>query len=154
MPIFFLDTSALVKRYLDEKGSDVIDGLFENLLDNDALVISQLAVVELKAVFRRLLKGKVLREQQVKILLSEFVDDRAAMSASVSVDPALMEESAALLDRHALNAGDAIQLASALKLRSTFPGSELVVVVTSDADLSEACAGEGFRVLNPELNRV
>ncbi|MBF8266320.1 MAG: hypothetical protein HW384_2184 [Dehalococcoidia bacterium] len=31
MPVFYLDTSALVKRYVQEKGSEVLDELFDNL---------------------------------------------------------------------------------------------------------------------------
>ena len=31
MTIFYLDTSALVKRYKTEEGSDIIDNLYDNL---------------------------------------------------------------------------------------------------------------------------
>lgn len=96
------------------------------------------------------MKGKVLREPQMRILFSEFLRDRAAISVVVEVDTRLMEESSAVLDHHALKAGDAIHLASALRLKPSAANMEPVVLVTSDRELSDAGGAEGFEVLNPE----
>ena len=43
MKYFFCDTSAIVKRYHEEKGTDYIDRLFEG---GDKIVISVLTIIE------------------------------------------------------------------------------------------------------------
>ena len=153
MPVFYLDTSALVKRYVQEKGSEVLDELFDRLQDTDFLTISLLAVVELKSVFKRLVKGRILRETQMAVLLSEFSSDQAAISEVVEVDTRLLEEAALILDRHSLKAGDAIHLACILRLKGVAPAAD-VIVFTSDGELSVACMAEGFEVLNPEDDKT
>ena len=153
MPVFYLDTSALVKRYVQEKGSEVLDELFDRLQDTDFLTISLLAVVELKSVFKRLVKGRILRETQMAVLLSEFSSDQAAISEVVEVDTRLLEEAALILDRHSLKAGDAIHFACILQLKGVAPAAD-VIVLTSDGELSVACMAEGFEVLNPEDDKT
>ncbi len=62
MPIFYLDTSALLKRYKTEAGTSVIDRLFKLLeKPHNKAAISFLTVLEVIAAGRRLLKGGVLR---------------------------------------------------------------------------------------------
>ena len=149
MPVFYLDTSALAKRYVQEKGSEVVDELFDRLQDTDFLTISLLAVVELKSVFKRLVKGRLLRETQMAMLLSEFSSDQTVISEVVEVDTQLLEAAALILDRHSLKAGDAIHLACILRLKGMAPAAD-VIVFTSDGELSAACMVEGLEVLNPE----
>ena len=45
MKVYFLDTSALVKRYHQERGSEVIDALFAE--QDRRIVISDLSIIEL-----------------------------------------------------------------------------------------------------------
>jgi len=153
MPVFYLDTSALAKRYIQEKGSEVVDELFDRLQDTDFLTISLLAVVELKSVFKRLVKGRLLRETQMAMLLSEFSSDQAVISEVVEVDTSLLEEAALILDRHSLKAGDAIHLACILRFKSVAPAANMIVV-TSDQELSITCIAEGIEILNPEDDKA
>jgi len=39
MAIFYLDTSALVKRYKTEEGSEMVDNLYDNLPSGNSLAI-------------------------------------------------------------------------------------------------------------------
>ena len=49
MPNYFIDTSALAKRYHKEKGSDGMDRILEQ--PGSRSLISHLAIVELESVF-------------------------------------------------------------------------------------------------------
>lgn len=59
MTVFYLDTSALVKRYKTEEGSDIIDYLYDNLPRGHSLATSFLTVLEFVSAIRRLLKSVV-----------------------------------------------------------------------------------------------
>ncbi len=50
MSLFYLDSSALVKRYKTEKGSVAMDVLFEQKTSDDRLATSFLAVIEITGV--------------------------------------------------------------------------------------------------------
>jgi predicted nucleic acid-binding protein len=54
MTIFYLDTSALVKRYKTEEGSDMIDNLYDNLPRGHSMATSFLTVLEFVSAIRRL----------------------------------------------------------------------------------------------------
>lgn len=46
MPVFYLDTSAIIKRYYLEQGSDIVDELFEQPLPGDGFHTSFLTLLE------------------------------------------------------------------------------------------------------------
>ena len=50
MALLFFDTSALVKRYYEEPGTETVDTLIEG---DKTIVISSLSVVETVSAFRR-----------------------------------------------------------------------------------------------------
>jgi len=59
MTIFYLDTSALVKRYKTEEGTDIIDYLYDKLPKGHSMATSFLTVLEFASAIRRLLaEGK------------------------------------------------------------------------------------------------
>lgn len=61
MSNYYLDTSALVKRYIDETGSAWLRALVDPAL-SPVLVVSQLLIVEMASAFnRRLREGTVNR---------------------------------------------------------------------------------------------
>ncbi len=59
----YLDTSALVKRYLEEEGSEKVDSLFNESYDKSVvLVISQWNIGEAAVVFDKYQNRKVIRD--------------------------------------------------------------------------------------------
>lgn len=70
--IFYLDTSALLKRYKTERGTDVIDRLYASKED---LLTSQFACVEVAAVATRALKGKVFDGDTYMKFMGSFTHD-------------------------------------------------------------------------------
>jgi predicted nucleic acid-binding protein len=62
----YVDTSALVKRYISEAGSDTFDAFF---LDRAPLAISRLTIVEMRcALARRRLSRQISAELEAQVL--------------------------------------------------------------------------------------
>src|SRR5205823_8639603 len=73
MPIYFLDTSALVKRYVAEIGSDWVIGQCQPGTDN-TIIISQATLVEAVTAFCR-----KAREENLSQRITEDERDRNIM---------------------------------------------------------------------------
>jgi len=76
MAVFYLDTSALVKRYKTEEGSDIIDYLYDNLPKEHSLAASFLTVLEFVSAIRRLLKGNRISQDDFETIISTFSERR------------------------------------------------------------------------------
>lgn len=64
MTVFYLDTSAIVKRYRTEEGTEFIDRLFEKIeKSKHRLATSFLSVLEFISALRRLLKAKEITRE-------------------------------------------------------------------------------------------
>ena len=108
----YFDASALAKRYVREKGSAKVG----RLLSSDVPATSRLSSVEIaSALVRRSREGSISEAQRDRGLAA--VDADLAAMLVVELTPAIVTRAQALLRRHLLRAGDAIQLASCLYLR-------------------------------------
>ena len=141
--VYYLDTSALVKRYLSESGSAFVSQLFGSQRKPGTFFASALTYVEMVAAFTRRVP------QAPESALQQFVLDWRGFR-KVPVDADIISRGAALAQLHRLRAADAIQLASALRLAASLPGISLL---TSDAEMLLAAKAEGLQVDNPNLYR-
>lgn len=73
MPPYFFDTSALVKRYHEEQGTDNIDIIFTE--STDALVISNITIAELTSAFARKKEEGFIDDNALQHCLSSFSRD-------------------------------------------------------------------------------
>ena len=136
--IYFLDTSALVKAYVREHGTEEVRKLFRR-----PLAISMLSVVEVRSGLRRREREGALSPAHVDAILSAIKVDFAEMWA-VEARKGVLESAAELLDRHPLRAYDAVQLASATAIQRR---AKAVTFVCADAALNQAATAEGLRTL-------
>jgi hypothetical protein len=120
--LIFMDTSALVKRYIDEEGSAEVDEYYTN--DN------RIAIAPITEMgFHSALKRKVVNES---ISSSTYDDAMAAWQMekqsydSVPFDDRLRQCAISTLKRHQLRTLDALQLASAI-MADLDDGDEFVV---------------------------
>jgi uncharacterized protein len=139
-PVVFLDTSALVKRYVAEQGTRFVAQFFEPITQAAAIFVSTLTYVEVIAAFSRRLPAPPETLNQL------FVDDYRRSMEKIPVSAAIIERAATLSRIHRLRAADAIQLASALRIASTVPK---LILLTTDAEMIMAAQAEGLRVDNP-----
>ena len=141
--IYYLDTSALAKAYLQEAGSVIVRALWGR---NDVLATSQIAYAEVLSAFNRRLREKSFTQEGYADLVSSFETDWKLL-VHVDLAPGLEPIVRRVLERHALRGFDAIHLASAIRSqRKELP----VTFVCADKLLTEAARKESFQVLVPE----
>lgn len=136
MRLVYVDSSAAVKRLVDEPESDAFDRfLGARLKAGDELVSSALLVLEL----HRLAFRESLSRLEVQVVIRNF--------STVAISRAILETAAGI--RHHIKALDAIHLATALALREADPGEGVATVVTYDAAMRRTAEQLGFEVLAP-----
>lgn len=149
MNIYFVDSSALVKRYNREPGSRWVDGL----LAENAVHVSPITSAEVIAALARAGKaGKAARALSTHQI--ELFREDIAYGIIAVVKPAmeLFDRAATLAARGDLRGCDAVQLAAALHLREALQRAELdvdVIFVCSDVDLNRAANALGLISQNP-----
>jgi predicted nucleic acid-binding protein len=144
MARYFLDSSALVKRYHQERGSSEVADLL-NKPDN-RFFISRLALVEIHSAFARLVREQTLSESDFKSLILRLDADVASGLFSVAAISSRRLDSAALLLRtqgltQSLRTLDAIQLATAQALNNR---STLAAFIAADKKLLASATAGGF----------
>nr|WP_275974183.1 type II toxin-antitoxin system VapC family toxin [Argonema galeatum] len=145
-----MDTSALVKRYIPETGTDWILSITDPATGKD-LAIAQITWVEvLSALSRRQRQGSISADR-FDLTLQDFRVDFENLYQVIEVDRSLIEIAGQLVIQYPLRAYDAVQLASALRVQSllaSLPDIELVFV-TADDRLINVAQTEGLVTDNP-----
>jgi predicted nucleic acid-binding protein len=139
--IYFLDSSALVKRYVREGGTDAVARLFRR---RSKLAASGLALVEVpSALFRRARQGD-LRMDQARAQAEQLAAD---LDELYVVEPrkTVLELARELVERWPLRTYDAVQLGSAIRLARA--SGTAVTFTCADRGLASAAVGEGLRAL-------
>ncbi|MEG4521119.1 MULTISPECIES: type II toxin-antitoxin system VapC family toxin [unclassified Microcoleus] len=148
---YFLDTSALVKRYVPELGSNWIQSITVPAAGN-FLAISQITWVEVCSAFSRRQREGTLSVDEVDQLMVDFRTDFENQYEVLEVDRTLIEIAGALVMQNPLRAYDAVQLASALRFQSTtlvsVPNTQLVFV-SADNRLLDIAQSAGLATDNP-----
>ncbi len=147
MALYYLETSALVKLYVYESGT-------ERLLDltaSDAghrFAILSLAEVEFRSAIRRRQRGGEIPDSAADELIESFRRHSEGKFLIQSFSDSLLDVALALIDSYPLKGHDAVQLAGYLVLRSV-SGTEEPTFVCSDKVLLSAARNEGCPVLDP-----
>jgi predicted nucleic acid-binding protein len=152
MPVFYLDTSAILKRYRTERGTDVVNELYESQTRNDALITSHFSCLEFESVAARALKGNLLSREAYNVMLGSFADDLTRSLHLIEMDGETINYAVVGAREHGLRAGDALQFGAAYLGLKRSPGLDYVFV-GSDKELARAVAGfTDLEVLNPEAD--
>lgn len=107
----FFDTSAFLKRYVFESGSDDIENLCYSA---DNIGISILLPVEAIATFNRLKREKKISSKQYAQINTAFFSDIRDM-AVLPIDPIVIKKSIAAIEKSPLKALDAAHIGCALE---------------------------------------
>jgi uncharacterized protein len=148
LALYYLETSALVKLYVREAGTERLLELAARSSDS-RLVILSLAQVELRSAIRRRERNGEIPSAVATGLLEAFARHLQTRFVNQGVTDYVLDRAIALVDHHALRAFDAVQLAGYLVLRTATPGAEAPTFVCSDRDLLAAAKQEGAAILNP-----
>ena len=139
----YLDTSALVKLFIDEAGSQQV-AVAASLAETCAT--SRIAYVEFcSALARREREG--LEVGVAEGIRSSF-ETKWRDLVVVELNRAIAVRAAGLAKTHALRAYDAVHLACAQEIHETMPD---MVFACFDERLNQGAKGQGMRVLFPIL---
>jgi predicted nucleic acid-binding protein len=146
---FFIDTSALAKRYLSETGSNWVRSWI-NPEANNEIIISALATVEIHSLLmRREREGSITSLERTSMLndFQEHVQDEYLI---IDLDDEVLDRARNLLSRHSLRTLDALQLACALEV------SHLLQIIptflSADTRLRTAAAAESLPADDPNAH--
>ncbi|RIK74840.1 MAG: nucleic acid-binding protein [Planctomycetota bacterium] len=148
MSAFFVDSSAIVKCYMDERGSEWMRAAALPDSGNDVF-ISRLASVEIVSSIAR--RSRSLTDQDAAALYDAVKFDVDNLFSIVEFNEGLATSAMAIARTYGLRALDAIQLSSALKLQSlrSAPGLPTLTFITADGELAAAAVAVGFKVIDP-----
>jgi predicted nucleic acid-binding protein len=138
--MLYLDTSALVKLYVDEPMSQELMAAVD---EAEAIATSLLAYVEVRAAFARARREARLTAQAYRHIVDAFVEDWTRYVV-VEVTDRIVKEAGDLAGHRALRGYDAIHLASALSLRERV--SSTVTFLAFDRELTVAAKREALRL--------
>lgn len=149
----YLDTSALIKRYVAETGSEWVRALADPTSGN-LLLTSRLTIVETRSALARRRREAPIGDDDHSLLLRVLASHALAQYHFVEVEAPVVELAGTLLDRHILRAYDAVQLASALIIDQALVAAGLspLVFVAADDRLLIAAQAEGLPTDNPNLH--
>lgn len=149
MAVYFVDSSALVKRYVQEVGTPWVRRLTHRGQAHE-IYLASITPVELTAAVARRRRGKTLSAPQASSILSRFRKHLAGRYTVLELTPVLLAEAMRLANSHELRAYDAVQLAAVLELKRQWVDAGIsVVLVSADQDLNDAAAVEGLTVEDP-----
>lgn len=154
MNYFWLDSSAMAKRYVPETGTPLINRLFSRV-QADLLVCLLECVGEVISVFVRCRNGKVISATAFRQASSRFDSEIVHRGDFAKVYPTKLQMAASwkLIRQHSINSTDALILKCALdKAAGLRVDGDDLVLVSSDLRLIRAAKAEGLLTFNPETD--
>jgi predicted nucleic acid-binding protein len=148
---YFVDSSALVKRYVQETGTAWVRRLTRHN-PSTIIYIARITVVEVtSAVARRRRGTPPLAPSRASSILRRFRQHLDGRYTVIEITPALLDEAARLANSHTLRAYDAVQLAAAREInrKEQDAGFPPVTLVSADRDLNTAATAERLTVEDP-----
>jgi uncharacterized protein len=146
LALYFLDASALVKLYVQEPGTDRLLPLVDNQSENRFAVLA-ISVVELRSAIRRRQRAGDIEASVAIAILESLQRHMESRFLRQAVNDTVIDTALEMIDRYALRAYDAVQLAGCLVISRT--PAEAFTFVCSDHRLLEAARSEQLKVLDP-----
>lgn len=146
--MIYLDTSALIKRFVDEKGSSFVQAIVTR---RGPIATAKIAYAEVFAGLTRKMREGHLSSAQYYLACRQFEGDwQAYIRVELHDDLLLLARD--LIRRYPLKGFDAVHLASALSLNNAI--DEEVTFAAADRRILRAADAEGLRAVNVEIARV
>lgn len=146
---YFLDSSAILKRYLAEQGQRYIGELLSG--PDAVFYIAQIAAVEVASALTRQATSKQIRKHRAQTALTQFRNDRTNVYRVIAITDPIIESAMQLAETRTLRAYDAVQLATVLTIARQGVGLN-VTFVCADEALNKVARSEGLAVENPTLH--
>jgi hypothetical protein len=159
--VLYLDSSALIKHYVNEAGTDALNArLREEVAGLRSVFTSVLTYAEMHGAFARLTRDKPISTDESARLHDSFDADWVLSISPIELESNVLGIARNLLKELPLRSADAVHLASALWLRDMarlsmkpdqYKGP--LVFVCSDKRLSKAALQKQIEVFDPETKK-
>ena len=141
--MIYLDSSALVKRYTEEAGTDSVKSI---LATSGLITTSKLTYPEILSALMRKVRSGEIEKKTFHGIVDKFDKDWDHILV-LDFHNDLLPIVKTLIEKHPLKAADAIHLSSALWLKLS--SKVAVTFVASDSNLVKAAEAEKLQVMNP-----
>jgi uncharacterized protein len=151
--VYFFDSSAIVKRYVEETGTDWVVGI-TNPEEGESIYVARLTGAEVVSAIARRGRGGDISQDDVTRAIADFRYDFARAYHVLEITSALITRAMSLAENHALRGYDAVQLAAVLEVNDrcldlSIPAPTLV---SADKALNAAAGAEGLVVDDPNVH--
>lgn len=143
--MLYLDTSGLVKLFVQEEGTDRLMRFIDQQGQPELAIVSIAKVEFHSAVQRRYREGDIDQDQR-NLLLQRFEDQVSQYFITQPTSSVVTSVATNLLEAYPLRAYDAIQLAGCLCIQAASK-----VFICADNRLISAARGQGLTVFNPTV---
>jgi predicted nucleic acid-binding protein len=130
--ILYLDTSALVKRYIQEAGTDEVIALLESA---ESVGSASLTKVEMAAAFEKTVRQGWVKRKIAMQAWQDFLDHWSSFTR-LNTSSGSIDRASALAWEYGLRGYDAVHLACALLWKETLETQ--ITMATFDRDLWQA----------------
>ncbi|MBA7678211.1 hypothetical protein ES703_86483 [subsurface metagenome] len=138
--VAFFDSSAIIKRYIKEIGSEIVDDLIDR---TETIIVGPLTSLECLSGIRRVLEeGKINNDSYIKY--QKEIDYDLIDVIEVPYNEELKAIVKEVIDKYQLKTLDAIQLAACLLQKNIID-----IFICCDKRLNRAAEQEEIKVINP-----
>jgi predicted nucleic acid-binding protein len=150
---YYLDSSAIVKRYLVEPGTAWVRTVTDPA-SGDVTVISEISLVEVAAAFASRYRSGNITIEERDTALRLFLHHADTEYQLVPANRLIVDRAVLLTQQHRLRGYDAAQLATALIVNTQYlaAGLPTLTFAASDTDLLAAAAAAGLTIENPNAH--
>jgi hypothetical protein len=150
MATYYFDSSALVKYYVNEVGSNWVESIIDAQPPNE-IVVAQITGVEVVAALARRARAGMTSAASAAAAIQAFRSDFQAKYTVLSLTTQLFEEAMNLAELHRLRGYDATQLAVAVDFEAEMTASGVgpLTMISADNELNQAAQAEGLLVDDP-----
>jgi len=151
--VYFLDSSAVVKRYVAENGTSWIKSIVNPLAGNH-IHVARITGAEVVSALSRRMRGGSITSAAGSAAIAQFRNHFASEYVTLDVTRSLIDSAINLAETYALRGYDAVQLAAVLEVNtdSIALGMGSPTLISADGELNAAAIAEGLAIDDPNTH--
>ncbi len=155
MSYLYVDTSAVVKRYKLEAGSNRVQTLM-NPANGHTVIVSEITLAEFAAAISAKYRAGTISLSDRSNIINLFLSHCETEYQLVATNRGIIDRAVILVQSQPLRGYDAVQLATALNSREVLAAAGITdfIFISADKNLVSAAGAEGLSVDNPGNNPI
>ena len=151
--IYYMDSSCLVKRYVNEIGSGWVLGITDPVAGNEIYIVRITGVEVVSAISRRKEESTII-SADAAMVIATLKNDLLNEYQIVEVTEQLVNRAMTLAETYGLRGFDAVQLAGACEVQALCSASGIppLSFLSADKGLNAAATAEGLSVDDPNAH--